>query len=115
MIAVIGAAGTIGRNVSGFLEEWGAEVARRDFRLEGEELQVNVDAHAGSISVEVLDESGQPLAGFSAADAAAKERIDDLRFRPRWKGGVNLASLTGQIVRLRLTLRNASLYSVQVQ
>ncbi|HMJ00437.1 MAG TPA: saccharopine dehydrogenase NADP-binding domain-containing protein [Gaiellaceae bacterium] len=41
MIAVIGAAGTIGRNVAGFLEEWGAEVARRDFRLAGRE---HVDA-----------------------------------------------------------------------
>jgi saccharopine dehydrogenase-like NADP-dependent oxidoreductase len=37
VIAVIGAAGTIGRNVAGFLEVWGAEVARRDFRLEAEE------------------------------------------------------------------------------
>jgi saccharopine dehydrogenase-like NADP-dependent oxidoreductase len=41
VIAVIGAAGTIGRNVAGFLEEWGAEVARRDFLLEGQE---HVDA-----------------------------------------------------------------------
>ena len=48
MIAVIGAAGTIGRNVAGFLEEWGAEVFRRDFRLEGEE---HVDArNAESLS-----------------------------------------------------------------
>ena len=31
----------IGRNVSGFLREWGAEVALRDFRLEGDE---HVDA-----------------------------------------------------------------------
>jgi saccharopine dehydrogenase-like NADP-dependent oxidoreductase len=41
VIAVIGASGTIGRNVAGFLESWGAEVARRDFRLEGDE---HVDA-----------------------------------------------------------------------
>jgi saccharopine dehydrogenase-like NADP-dependent oxidoreductase len=41
VIAVVGATGTIGRNVTGFLEEWGADVARRDFRLEGEE---HVDA-----------------------------------------------------------------------
>jgi saccharopine dehydrogenase-like NADP-dependent oxidoreductase len=41
VIAVIGAAGTIGRKVAGFLEGWGAEVARRDFLLEGEE---HVDA-----------------------------------------------------------------------
>ena len=41
MITVIGATGTIGRNVTAFLQEWGAEVARRDFRLEGAE---HVDA-----------------------------------------------------------------------
>jgi hypothetical protein len=41
MISVLGAAGTIGRNVTRFLEEWGAPVRRADFRLEGEE---HVDA-----------------------------------------------------------------------
>jgi saccharopine dehydrogenase-like NADP-dependent oxidoreductase len=41
VIAVVGATGTIGRNVTAFLEEWGAHVARRDFRLDGEE---HVDA-----------------------------------------------------------------------
>lgn len=41
MIAVVGATGTIGRNVTAFLQEWGADVARRDFRLEGAE---HVDA-----------------------------------------------------------------------
>ncbi|MGH2996584.1 MAG: saccharopine dehydrogenase NADP-binding domain-containing protein, partial [Gaiellaceae bacterium] len=48
MIAVVGAAGTIGRNVVRFLEEWGEEVRRRDFRLEGEEF---VDAReVGSVA-----------------------------------------------------------------
>lgn len=37
MIVVVGAIGTVGRRVAAFLEEWGAEVARRDFRLEGAE------------------------------------------------------------------------------
>ncbi|HEY8193319.1 MAG TPA: saccharopine dehydrogenase NADP-binding domain-containing protein [Gaiellaceae bacterium] len=37
MIAVVGAAGTIGRRITGFLAEWGAPFVRRDFRLEGEE------------------------------------------------------------------------------
>ena len=55
MIAVIGATGTIGRNVTAFLEGWGADVARRDFRLEGDE---HVDARdAGSLS-RALEGSG---------------------------------------------------------
>jgi saccharopine dehydrogenase-like NADP-dependent oxidoreductase len=37
VIVVLGAAGTIGRHVASFLEEWGAEIARRDFRFEGDE------------------------------------------------------------------------------
>ena len=41
MIVVVGAIGTVGKRVAAFLEEWGAEVARRDFRLEGAE---HVDA-----------------------------------------------------------------------
>ncbi len=36
MIAVIGAAGTIGRNVVRFLGEWGADVRALDFRFEGD-------------------------------------------------------------------------------
>jgi saccharopine dehydrogenase-like NADP-dependent oxidoreductase len=35
VIAVLGAAGTIGRRVAAFLEEWGAPLARRDLRLVG--------------------------------------------------------------------------------
>ena len=45
MIAVLGAAGTIGRNVTRFLEEWGAPVRRADFRLEGDE-HVDAKDHA---------------------------------------------------------------------
>jgi saccharopine dehydrogenase-like NADP-dependent oxidoreductase len=37
VIAVVGAIGTVGRRVASFLDEWGAEVARRDFRLDGAE------------------------------------------------------------------------------
>jgi saccharopine dehydrogenase-like NADP-dependent oxidoreductase len=47
VIVVLGAAGTIGRRVAAFLEDWGAEIARRDFRFEGDE---HVDARdAGSL------------------------------------------------------------------
>jgi saccharopine dehydrogenase-like protein len=38
VIVVLGAAGTIGRNVTRFLEEWEGPVRRGDFRLEGDEF-----------------------------------------------------------------------------
>jgi Saccharopine dehydrogenase NADP binding domain len=37
VIAVVGASGTIGRRIAGFLEEWGAPFVRRDARLQGDE------------------------------------------------------------------------------
>jgi saccharopine dehydrogenase-like NADP-dependent oxidoreductase len=52
VIAVIGAAGTIGRNVARFLEEWEAPSVRRDARLAGEEHvdAADPDAVAGALA-----------------------------------------------------------------
>jgi saccharopine dehydrogenase-like NADP-dependent oxidoreductase len=52
LIAVVGAAGTIGRRVAAFLEEWGAACRRRDFRLEGEEF---IDARDAASVARALD------------------------------------------------------------
>jgi saccharopine dehydrogenase-like NADP-dependent oxidoreductase len=66
MIVVIGAAGTIGRTVCGFLEEWGVEHARRDFKLEGDE------------HVDIRDEEGLTgaLAGGSVCVNCADYRFN---------------------------------------
>jgi hypothetical protein len=52
VIAVVGSAGTIGQHVAAFLEVWGAEVARRDFRLDGDE---HVDARDPASLSRALD------------------------------------------------------------
>jgi saccharopine dehydrogenase-like protein len=66
VIAVVGAAGTIGRRVSGFLEEWGAPFVRRDFRLEGEEALDANDAES----------VGRGLAGATVVVNAADYRLN---------------------------------------
>jgi saccharopine dehydrogenase-like NADP-dependent oxidoreductase len=55
VIAVVGAVGTVGRNVAAFLERWGAEHARRDFRLEGDE---HVDARDPGSLARALEGAG---------------------------------------------------------
>jgi saccharopine dehydrogenase-like NADP-dependent oxidoreductase len=54
VIAVVGAAGTIGRNVARFLDGWGAPFVRRDARLEGKE---QVDASDPGAVTRALDGS----------------------------------------------------------
>jgi Saccharopine dehydrogenase NADP binding domain len=66
VIAVIGAAGTIGRNVLAFLESWRVPAAARDFRLEGDE---HADARdAGSL--------GRALTGAQVCVNCADYRLN---------------------------------------
>jgi saccharopine dehydrogenase-like NADP-dependent oxidoreductase len=52
VIAIVGAAGTIGRKVGAFLDEWGAPHRGRDFRLDGDEF---VDARDADSVARALD------------------------------------------------------------
>jgi saccharopine dehydrogenase-like NADP-dependent oxidoreductase len=52
VIAVVGASGTIGRNVAAFLDEWGRDVRRLDARLEGDE---HVDASDADAVAKAID------------------------------------------------------------
>jgi hypothetical protein len=88
-------------------------VVTRPFRLEGDRLQVNVDARAGEFKVAVLDAAGQPLEGYSLDDAYGYRGVDELRLQPRWRGAVDLRALAGQTIRLQFQLQNATVYSFQ--
>ncbi|MBA7539232.1 hypothetical protein ES705_31511 [subsurface metagenome] len=90
-------------------------VVTKPFKIEGNNLQVNVDAGKGKLRIEVLDAKGQPIPGFSGRDAKWFKGIDQLRFSPSWKGNPELASLKGQVVQIRFHLKNAKLYAFQVQ
>ncbi|MCF6287499.1 MAG: hypothetical protein L3K26_20295 [Candidatus Hydrogenedentes bacterium] len=74
------------------------------FTLAGKKLFVNVDAEEGELRAEVLDKDGTVLA------MSALLKGDQLRGALRWAQG-DLAELTGTLIRLRFTLRNAAFYA----
>jgi hypothetical protein len=78
--------------------------------LDGSNLTINADI-AGELRVAILDKGGQPLGGFAASDCEPIKG-DSLSHAVRWKAG--LASLNRAPVQLEFQLRNASLYSFEL-
>lgn len=87
---------------------FGGVVETAPLQLAGEGLEVNVDAHDGSLAVEVLSAAGEPLPGLTREDCQTLN-ADGVRQTVRWGGNARLP--IGQPLRLRFHLQNARLYS----
>lgn len=72
-------------------------------------LRLNAECQEGSIEIEVVDARGLPLPGLEGI-CAALSGADGIDLPVAWKGGVSPPP--GQEVRLRLTLKNARVYSL---
>ncbi len=88
------------------------ELLTRNVTFHGKHLFLNLDAPAGSIRVEVLDENGAVLPGFALEDCLPVSG-DHTRVEVKWRND-NLARLAGSVVRFRFVLQNAKLYSFWV-
>jgi hypothetical protein len=86
-------------------------VVTRPLVFEGSRLVLNLAA-TGSLSVGLLDEAGQPLAGVSLKDCDPI-RADSTRHEVTWRGGSDLGRFAGKVVRLQFELRNAKLFALQ--
>jgi len=91
----------------------GGEMITRPFTFRGKELEINYSTSAaGSIRVELQDSAGQPVPGYTLADAA--EIVGDhLGRQVRWKAGSDLSPLAGRQVRLRFAMKDADLFSLR--
>jgi hypothetical protein len=102
-----------------YLEPWQEEepgwIITRPFELAGSRLELNADARGGSVAVEVLDASGEPLPGFTREEAQPLAGVDGLRLEPSWTGGEPLGDLKGQTIRLKVHLDRARFYAFQVR
>jgi hypothetical protein len=90
-------------------------ITTKPFELEGNTLQVNVDASQGRFYVEVLDSDGKPIPGFTVNELNYYGSVDELRLKPQWKDNKDLTSLKGRTIRLKFYLYNARLYAFQIE
>lgn len=91
----------------------GGEFTTTPLEFEGGKLHVNVDTSAlGLLRVEVQDQQGKPIPGFSLDDCDRIHTTNSTRKTVQWRGESSLAELTGREIRLRFELRfGAKLYS----
>jgi hypothetical protein len=79
----------------------------------GSRLVLNYATSAvGSVRVEVQNGAGKPLPGFTL-DECDEVYGDELERTVKWKGRADLNKLAGQVVRLRVDMRDADIYSLR--
>ncbi|MCP4783284.1 MAG: hypothetical protein GY903_00395 [Fuerstiella sp.] len=92
-------------------DEGGGVFTTKRLTASGEQLLLNVDAHAGgTVKVEVLDDDGQPLTGFNLPDCVELTG-KSVRQPVTWHEGSTWKQLDGRTVRLRIQIQSASLYA----
>ncbi len=91
----------------------GGELITRPLTFSGDKLHINFASSAvGDIRVEIQDEAGNPVPGFTLKDCLPVYG-DSLERIVVWKNGSNLLPLKNRPVRLRFVLKDADLYSIQ--
>lgn len=77
--------------------------------FDGKYLFVNVEA--GRLLVELLDERGVPIKGYTKEDCIPMEKVNFTKQRVAWKGQSDLGKLAAGVIRIRFYLTNGDLYS----
>jgi len=113
----VGGVGIVRQRLDGFVS---ADV---DFRggylrtppvvFEGKYLRLNIDTGSmGTAFVELQDEAGQPIPGFTLSDCEeiCGNLIDQ---RVHWQGNNDVSALAGKPIRIRINMKRAKLYAFQ--
>lgn len=95
-------------------EYTGGEFTTPVVSFAGDELVLNIDTSAaGEARVEIRDELGIPIEGFTLADCDRIHTANQINRRVTWRGKADVASLAGKPVRLRFVLRDADVFAFQ--
>ena len=91
----------------------GGEFVTKPLCFDGKQFVINyATSAAGSVRVEIQNEQGEPIPGFTLTES---DDIfgDQVERTVGWKGGNDLSQLAGKPVRLRFVLKDADLYAFQ--
>ena len=87
-----------------------AELTTGKLSFDGEYLFINADVK-GKLYVEVLDEAGNPIEGYTKKEAIPFQKSNKTMEQLRWKNNKDLSQLKGQPIRLKFYMTNGDLYS----
>jgi hypothetical protein len=91
----------------------GGEMLTRYFTFSGSKLELNyATSAAGEIRIEIQDEHGQPIPGFRWEDSQMIVGNEIARV-VLWNHSEDISRLVGKKIRLRITMKDANLYSIQ--
>ena len=90
----------------------GGTLTTKPMVFSGNQLEINADASGGAVSVEIQDNNGRPVDGYSLADCDPVSR-NAVHHIVSWKGRADVTLLSGHDLRLLFKLRNAKLYAFQ--
>lgn len=91
----------------------GGELLTKPLKFAGDRLELNFSTSAaGSIRVEIQDESGKSIGGFAAGECVEIVGNEIARV-VRWKTGTDVSKLAGKTVRLRFVMKDADLYALR--
>ncbi|MBN2852650.1 MAG: hypothetical protein JXQ23_07940 [Clostridia bacterium] len=84
----------------------------RWFRIKGDDLRINVRCPWGSIRVQILDEEGKPLNGFSYDDCIPFTG-DSLFWHPEWKKKKFIDAKSNKRRQLELEITTGEIYAIR--
>jgi hypothetical protein len=91
----------------------GGELVTKPLRFRGRQLELNFATSApGGIRIEIQDENGVPIPGFTLAES--RELIgDEIARAVTWTSGAGLGGLAGKSVQLRFKMHDADVFSLR--
>ncbi|MEZ6047620.1 MAG: hypothetical protein R3C11_18980 [Planctomycetaceae bacterium] len=93
----------------------GGTFTTKPFIFEGKVLTLNfATSAAGEIHVEIQDSDGEPIPGFTLAEAEPTIG-NEISRTVRWTSGTDVSELAGKPIRLHFKMKDADLYAIKFE